>query len=216
MTKDTPKKEEQKSKSHFEILRNVDVSQHLETKGSGNFKANYLSWAWAVDYLLQQDPDAKWEYLEPVTFKDGTVMVYCSVTAFGKTRTMQLPVMNHQNKAIKDPDAFAVNTAMQRCLVKAIALHGLGLYVYAGEDLPPDQQDEKPEPQKQENPLTKEEKDKLLTKIALSKTLEELAAAQVELGKFKSRMNKDEIDLFAKAIKGRKEIIEQPEDNIPQ
>jgi hypothetical protein len=50
--------------------------------------------------------------------------------------TMHLPVMDHRNKAIAEPDAFAVNTAMQRCLVKAIALHGLGLYIYAGEDLP--------------------------------------------------------------------------------
>jgi len=56
--------------------------------------------------------------------------------------TAQLPVMNNHNKAMPNPDAFAVNTAMQRCLAKAIALHGLGLYIYAGEDLP----DEEPEP----------------------------------------------------------------------
>jgi hypothetical protein len=52
--------------------------------------------------------------------------------------TAQLPVMNHRNQAIQNPDAFAVNTAMQRCLAKAIALHGIGLYIYAGEDLPVD------------------------------------------------------------------------------
>jgi hypothetical protein len=63
-------------------------------------------------------------------------MVVCTVIAFGKAMTMQLPVMDNRNKAIANPDAFAVNTAMQRCLVKAIALHGLGLYIYAGEDLP--------------------------------------------------------------------------------
>ena len=49
---------------------------------------------------------------------------------------MQLPVMDHRNRAIVNPDAFAVNTAMQRALVKCVALHGLGLYLYAGEDLP--------------------------------------------------------------------------------
>jgi hypothetical protein len=65
-----------------------------------------------------------------------TLMVFCSVTAFGKTMTSQLPVLNHQNKAISNPNAMDVNTAMQRCLAKAIALHGLGLYIYAGEDLP--------------------------------------------------------------------------------
>jgi hypothetical protein len=64
--------------------------------------------------------------------------VFCSVTAFGKTITAHLPVMNHKNQAIANPDAFAVNTAMQRCLAKGIALHGLGLYIYSSEDEPLD------------------------------------------------------------------------------
>ena len=64
------------------------------------------------------------------------MMVVCTVTAFGKPITMHLPVMDHRNAAIKNPDAVAVNKAMMRCLVKAIACHGLGLSVYAGEDLP--------------------------------------------------------------------------------
>ena len=63
----------------------------------------------------------------------------------GKPMTCQLPVMNHKNEAITNPNAFAVNTAMMRCMVKAIALHGLGLYVYKGEDLP-EEQEEKPAP----------------------------------------------------------------------
>ena len=63
-------------------------------------------------------------------------MVFCTVTAFGQSRTMQLPVMDHRNRAIANPDAFAVNTAMQRALVKACALHGIGLYLYGGEDVP--------------------------------------------------------------------------------
>ena len=63
-------------------------------------------------------------------------MVFCKVTAFGKSRTAQLPVMNFRNQAIQNPNAYQVNTAMQRCLAKAISLHGIGLYIYAGEDLP--------------------------------------------------------------------------------
>jgi len=63
-------------------------------------------------------------------------MVFCTVEAFGKKMTAQLPVMDYRNKAIANPDAMSVNTAMQRCLAKAIALHGLGLYIYTGEDLP--------------------------------------------------------------------------------
>jgi len=112
-------------------LRKINVNEHTEKKG----KFTYLSWAWAVDQLLQADPIATWDYQPPMAFGD-TLMVFCSVSAFGKTMTAQLPVLNAQNKAIANPDAFAVNTAMQRCLAKAIALHGIGLYIYAGEDIP--------------------------------------------------------------------------------
>ena len=111
-------------------LRSIDVSDKVEKKNS----LSYLSWAWAVDTLLQNDPSATWTYGQPVMFGE-TVMVFCTVTAFGKSMTAQLPVMNYRNKAIPNPDAFAVNTAMQRCLAKAIALHGLGLKLYVGEDL---------------------------------------------------------------------------------
>lgn len=117
--------------SKYLELRKIDVSEHVEKKNN----LSYLSWAWAVDTLLQQDSSATWEYQEPKQFGE-TLMVFCSVTAFGKTMTSQLPVMDYRNKAVPNPDAFAVNTAMQRCLAKAIALHGIGLYIYSGEDLP--------------------------------------------------------------------------------
>lgn len=113
-------------------LRKVDVSKYLEKKNG----LTYLSWAWAVDQLLLQDPAASWEYAEPRMF-GNTMMVFCTVNAFGVSRTAQLPVMNHRNQAVENPDSFQVNTSMQRCLAKAIALHGLGLYIYNGEDLPP-------------------------------------------------------------------------------
>lgn len=119
--------------SKYAELRKIDVSNYIEKKNN----LSYLSWAWAVDQLLMQDPSATWEYKDPAKFGE-TLMVFCSVTAFGKTMTAQLPVMDYRNKAIPNPDAFAVNTAMQRCLAKAIALHGIGLYIYNGEDLPPD------------------------------------------------------------------------------
>lgn len=136
----------------FATLRSVDVNSYIEKKNG----LSYLSWAFAVDQLLQRDPAATWEYrfgIDPNTqqhvpyvFIGTTAMVFCTVRAFGVERTAQLPVMDHRNKPISDPDAFQVNTAMQRCLAKAIALHGLGLYIYAGEDVPPE--DEKPEPPK--------------------------------------------------------------------
>ena len=122
--------------SAFHRLREVNVNDFTEKKNG----LTYLSWAWAVDQLLQSDPSATWEYGEPKQY--GTsLMVFCTVKAFDKSMTAQLPVMDHRNKAVSNPDAFAVNTAMQRCLAKAIALHGLGLYIYAGEDLPPSESD---------------------------------------------------------------------------
>lgn len=115
----------------YSDLRKINVNVHTEKKG----KLTYLSWAWAVHYLLEDDPSANWEYGEPKMFGE-TMMVFCSVTAFGKTMTAQLPVLDYNNKSIKNPNAMEVNTAMQRCLAKAIALHGIALYIYSGEDLP--------------------------------------------------------------------------------
>lgn len=117
--------------TNYSKLRAIDVSSRIEKKNG----LSYLSWAFAVDQLLLKDEKASWTYGEPARFGD-TLMVFCTVTAFGKAMTAQLPVMDHRNKAIPNPDAFAVNTAMQRCLVKTIALHGIGLYIYAGEDVP--------------------------------------------------------------------------------
>jgi len=118
--------------STFARLAAINCGPYIEKKNG----LSYLSWAWAVDQLLRADPLATWSYGEPTRHGGDTMMVYCTVRAFGQYRTMQLPVMDHRNKAIPNPDAFAINTAMQRCLVKAIALHGIGLHIYAGEDVP--------------------------------------------------------------------------------
>lgn len=115
----------------FLKLRKFNVNEHTEKKGN----LTYLSWAWAVDALLQHDPMATWEFPEPKYYGD-TVMVYCNVTAFGKTMRMQLPVMDNKNHAISNPDARKISDATMRCLAKCIACFGIALYIYAGEDLP--------------------------------------------------------------------------------
>jgi hypothetical protein len=115
----------------FNELRLINVNEHTERKG----KFTYLSWTWAVDQLLQNDPAATWTFGDPVYFNES-VMVFCSVNAFGKTMTCQMPVLNNTNKAIANPNAMDVNTAMMRCLTKTISLFGIGLYIYAGDDLP--------------------------------------------------------------------------------
>ena len=125
---------------NYSELRKVNVNEHIEKKNG----LNYLSWAWAVDQLLQLDNAATWSYSEPAKFGES-LMVFCTVEAFGKKMTAQLPVMDYRNKAIPNPDAMSVNTAMQRCLAKAIALHGIGLYIYSGEDVPEEDVVKKPE-----------------------------------------------------------------------
>ena len=126
-----------------ELLK-INVNDHIEKKGN----LSYLSWAWAWAEVLKIDPGAWWNAHEwadrPAMFlPDGTAMVKISVEVKGSTKTCVLPVMDNRNRAIVNPDAFAINTAIMRCLAKAIAMHGLGLYIYAGEDLP---ESEKVEP----------------------------------------------------------------------
>jgi hypothetical protein len=119
------------------VLLHLNVNDHTEKKNG----LTYLSWAWAWAEVLKVDPLATWEThefngLPCCILPDTSALVKTSVTIKGHTKSMWLPVMDHKNKAIKGPDAFEVNKAIVRCLTKAISMHGLGLYIYAGEDLP--------------------------------------------------------------------------------
>ena len=120
----------------IEALLKKNVNEHVEKKNG----LSYLSWAWAWAEALKADPKASYK-IEMFNCKcymeiNGTAMVFVTVTMFDKPMTCQLPVMDYRNKAILNPDAFAVNTAIMRCMTKALALHGLGLYLYSGEDVP--------------------------------------------------------------------------------
>ena len=129
-------------KELIEKLLKTNVNEHTEKKNN----LTYLSWAWAWAEALKADSSAwyKIEMFGDKCFMDinGTAMVFVTVTMYGKPMTCQLPVMDYRNKAIPNPDAFAVNTAIMRCMTKALSLHGLGLYIYAGEDLPEGESDE--------------------------------------------------------------------------
>lgn len=122
------------SENHYVKLAMVDVSGNIEKKQN----LSYLSWPFAVDQLMRHDPQANWEFHAPEMYGE-TMMISCTVTAFGKPIKMHLPVMDHRSQAMKNPDAVVVNKNMMRCLVKAIACHGLGISIYAGEDLPLDE-----------------------------------------------------------------------------
>lgn len=122
-------------------LLSLDVKDYVEKKNG----LTYLSWAHAWAEALKADPAATFTVdtfqradATTVPYMDinGTAMVWVRVTIFGKEMACFLPVMDHRNKPITNPDAFQVNTAIMRCMTKALALHGLGLHIYAGEDLP--------------------------------------------------------------------------------
>ena len=133
-------------------LLKINVNDHTEKKNN----LTYLSWAWAWAEALKADPTATFEVQTfendkcvtmPYMDVNGTGLVWVTVTLFGQERMCMLPVMDYKNKPILNPDAFAVNTAIMRCMTKALALHGLGLYIYAGEDLPESDEKEAPTPQ---------------------------------------------------------------------
>ena len=124
------------SDNHFARLAAINVSDHIEKKGG----FGYLSWPFAVAQLRLADPAARWEVCRfnglPYLASELGVFVEVAVTVQGVTLSQIHPVLDGRNRPILVPSAFDINTSIQRCLVKAIALHGLGLYIYAGEDLP--------------------------------------------------------------------------------
>ena len=124
----------------WDLLSKINVNDKTETKGSGKFALTYLSWAWAWGVLMEHFPESVYEIHQDRILPDGSVMVSVTLTIKDGdeqfSRFMWLPVMNHLNKAIINPDAMDINKAVMRCLAKAIAMCGLGHYIYAGEDLP--------------------------------------------------------------------------------
>ncbi len=122
--------------NYFVQLSAINVNEHLEKKG----QYSYLSWPYAVSQLRQFDDSATWAVIRfdglPYLATESGTFVEVAVTVKGITLSQIHPVLDTRNHPIQVPTAFDINTSIQRCLVKAIALHGLGLNVYAGEDLP--------------------------------------------------------------------------------
>lgn len=122
--------------NYFSKFNAINVSDHIEKKGG----FAYLSWPFAVAQLRAVDPTATWEVCRfdglPYLLTDTGVFVEVAVTVQGIKLSQIHPVLDGRNRPILGPNAFDINSSIQRCLVKAIALHGLGLYIYAGEDLP--------------------------------------------------------------------------------
>ena len=129
------------SENYFITLNNINVNDHKEKKNG----LDYLSWAWAWGEVKKLHPDATYTIYEAANgcfyHTDGkTCWVKTGVTINGIEHIEYLPVMNNRNQSInlEQITSFDVNKAIQRSITKACARHGLGLYIYAGEDLPDD------------------------------------------------------------------------------
>lgn len=149
----------------FDILSAVNVNEHIEIKETNKASLKYLSWSWAWSEVKKRFPEAKYEIIKfnglPYVYDEKTgYMVYTTVTIDDITHEMWLPVMDGNNRAMLDhpyevktkynsftvqpATMFDVNKAIMRCLTKNLAMFGLGLYIYAGEDLPETSDDETP------------------------------------------------------------------------
>lgn len=157
--------------NYFTELNSINVGEKIEKKNG----LSYLSWAWAWGELKKKFPEATYTIYENAQgwcyHTDGkTCWVKTGVTVNGIEHIEYLPVMDFKNKSIPldNVTSYDVNKAIQRSLTKAVARHGLGLYIYAGEDLPEDeaeakkQEAKKAEPKKEEKKATKEQIEEIL------------------------------------------------------
>ena len=117
-------------------LSAVALTGKSEKKG----RFTYLSWTWAWAELMKSYPESNYQFNPDEYLPDGSCIVSCALTVskgdHSITRSMWLAVMDNQNKSVIKPSATDINKARMRCLVKAMAMFGLGHYIYAGEDLP--------------------------------------------------------------------------------
>ena len=133
-------------------LKDQDIKPMVEKKKvSNSFQPDFLSWTHVWEFLLQTYPDFTLEYLDPITYDDGSMTVQCrlslythgstcpeteNVTKHRLVRTERLYVMDNRMNAVINPSAQQINKTEKRCFVKCAALFGLGIQLFTGEDLP--------------------------------------------------------------------------------
>lgn len=187
------------SNNYFVELNNINVNAHTEKKNN----LTYLSWAWAWQEVKKIHPTATYTIYENNEgwnyFTDGrTAWVKTGVTINDIEHIEYLPVMDFRNKSIplENITSFDVNKTIQRSLTKAVARHGLGLYIYAGEDLPEDDK-----PQKKETPDF--EKEATAQKTATTKALNKAIKEGTDFVKPKAKGSlKERFDKATSWIKG--------------
>lgn len=191
---------EETKKSVFETLSAVDISDHVDQK----MGLSYLSWAWAWNAVKRIYPDTPTpkvtKYQEMILLNDGSFQmtdrqvpylttprgtsVEVTVTIAGNNYTQSLFVMGHKNQTVVNPDQAEINKTIQRCTVKALAMAGLGLNLYAGEDLPMGDINTNDAKKKAKEKATKDKigllRDEYITKVQLLSKQLNLTAQQVD------------------------------------
>lgn len=193
-------------KNYFDELYSLNVNENVEKKNG----LTYLSWSWAIAEILKKHPDMTYKILRfennlPYTYDEKTgYMVFTEVTICGITREMWLPVMDGANKAMLDHEytyevknyktgeliekkvapatMFDINKTIMRCLTKNFAMFGLGLYIYAGEDLPEEEQTRK---------ITEKQIEKIQKLVAEDKINDMLVYYKVSTMKIEDMLYKD-------------------------
>ena len=206
----------EKEKNYFTELYSLNVNENVEKKEG----LSYLSWSWAVAEILKKYPDMTYEILRfennlPYTYDEKTgYMVFTKVTIEGITREMWLPVMDSKNKAMLDHEytydvknwktgeivektvapatMFDINKTIMRCLTKNFAMFGLGLYIYAGEDLPEEEQNKK---------ITEEQIKSIRKLVAEDKIEDMLTYYKVKSMKIEDMLYKDALEVIERKSK---------------
>ena len=206
----------EKEKNYFTELYSLNVNENVEKKEG----LSYLSWSWAVAEILKKYPDMTYEILRfennlPYTYDEKTgYMVFTKVTLEGITREMWLPVMDSKNKAMLDHEytyevknwktgevvektvapatMFDINKTIMRCLTKNFAMFGLGLYIYAGEDLPEEEQNKK---------ITEEQIKNIRKLVAEDKIEDMLTYYKVKSMKIEDMLYKDALEVIERKSK---------------
>lgn len=225
-------------KELFNELNKLDVNKHKETIKQGNRELAYLSWTWAVEAISRNHDFEytvkKFDGGKPYIRDENLgYMVFTEVTVDGITKEMWLPVMDGRNKAMLDKPyslkdkwgneytvqkctMFDINTAIMRCLTKNLAMFGLGLYIYAGEDLP--------EVEKNENGKTKttaQQVFELHKKYYNSQTLNSFIKASLNKAKTRkiTEIPEDDLETLMTMIMSSMRTIEEEhkgESNVNQ
>ena len=189
-------------KSIFQTLNDINVNGHTEVKDTGRVRLTYLSWAWAWAEVKKNYPDATYTVYENANgwnyHTDGrTCWVKTGVTIEGMEHIEYLPVMDNRNNSIPADKVTSmdVNKAIQRSLTKAAARHGLGLYIYAGEDLP------ETESVQEAERIERAELEKAKKEIAMAQSRDELTVVWNKYASLKTNQE------FINAVTERSKMI---------